>query len=233
VPDPIVVTYQGGSAGDMFAAGANGIKVDFSQREYVHQPSWSIKKQEPLIKQGKIDLSAAIRDKQHDFVTTHIYEPLRVLKFATISIIMSDPDAIEQTIMRQMKLQMLSIEINPAQTAYNLIKKSVDQQRWQAAAISWFAMAKKNWYQDLAHRTGHALPNSKVLVFDRLYHEDFVDSLSTQGFSTNLDVIECNHRTWLSVNSNQTFDTTVQSMVHKLQRMDWNQKQGFVTYDKC
>lgn len=215
----------------MFAAGANGIAVDFSQTQCVSQPLWSIKKQESLIENGNLDLVDTILRCGFDFVTTHVYQPLVKTKLAVISIIISDAHAIETTILRQMKLQMLSIEVKGNETAYRLIKSAVDQQRWYTAAKTWFAMARTQWINDLQHRVRNPLPGGTVLNFNRLYHDDFVDSLRQQGFSINLDLIKHNHEHWLCKNLDHTPDSTLRSMATKIERMDWTQMYR-VTYDQ-
>jgi hypothetical protein len=215
----------------MFAAGANGIAVDFSQTQCVRQPLWSIKKQESLIKNGNLDLVDTILRCGFDFVTTHIYQPLTKTKLAVISIIISDAHAVETTVLRQMSLQVLSIEVNANETAYRLIKSAVDQRRWYTAAKTWFAMARTQWMNDLQCRIRNPLPGCTVLHFDRLYHDDFVDSLRQQGFGINLDQIKHNHEHWLRNNLDHTLDSTLRSMAMKLERMDWNRLDR-VTYDQ-
>lgn len=232
MPDPTVITYQGGSAGDMFAAGLNGVAIDFQDREHVQQPPWSLKLKEAKIISGKMDLGSAIRDSCFDFVTTHLFEPLQSLNFHVISIIILDPEATKLTILRQMKFQRLNIEVKPEETAYRLIKSAADRQNWQKAARCWFAMAWNKWHQDQRRRIDNPLHWSRTLNFDRLYEDDFVDSLSNQKFYTNLDLIKHNHSAWLSKNLNHSLENTLSSMVQKLQKMDWTKQQGLVMYDQ-
>jgi hypothetical protein len=232
VTNPAVITYLGGAAGDMFAAGANGLEVDFLDREYVRRPPYSIKPLESQIVQGHLSLETVISDRSFDFVTTHIYEPLRLLRFPVISIVISDPQTIELTVLRQMKVQTLEIKVDPTETLYRLIKTSIDRGNWDRAARAWFSMAQKKWHQDRLYRLDNPLPGAMILNFDRLYHSDFVDSIRRQGFTTNLDLIEHNHSAWLERNLDHTLESTLHSMIKKIQRMDWSQQQGYVVYDQ-
>lgn len=230
VPRPTLITYLGGSAGDVFAAGANGFEVSFYDREYVRRPPYSIKH----LAQGtsqQINLQTVIDITPFDYLTTHVYDPLANLHCPTISLIISDPRAVELTVFRQMKIQTLTIRVDPNETAYRLIKNAVDRDRWDQAAQAWFAMAWKKWHKDQQYRIHNPLPNGSILHFDRLYHDDFVDSIRSQGFVTNLDLLEHNHKAWLVRNLDHDLQTTLQSMIKKLQCMDWTQ-QGYVTYDQ-
>lgn len=217
----------------MFAAGLNGVEIDFSTKENVSRPSWSIKSQEPQITGGQLDLVQAANSAQFNFVSTHLYESLRTYPFPVINILILDPQTTELIILRQMKLQILQIEINPHETAYRLIKAAVDQQQWVRAARLWLAMAHKTWQHDRLHRIDHPLPNAAILVFDRLFHSNFVDSIRRQMSSLpNLESIAFNHRHWLQQNLNHNFDTTIYHMARKLRCMDWSRTQGRIIYDQ-
>ena len=230
--DSSVITYQGGAAGDMFASGANGIAIDLQQHEYIRRASYSIKTFEPQIMAGKLDLVCVINDLPYKFVTTHIYDHLQSLEFPTISIVVTDPDITELIILRQMKLQKLTLQIAPNETFYRLIKTFVQKKDWIGAAKTWFAMAHKKWLTDQHHRMNNTLPNAMILNFNKLFCNDFVDSIKQQGFTENLDVIKNNHNIWLMRNGNDTLDSTLESMASKIQKMDWSLQQGSVTYDQ-
>jgi len=232
VSDPTVITYQGGSAGDMFAAGLNGFEIEFLDSAYVKRPPWSLKYREKQIIGGQADLATILNEPNFDYLTTHLFEPLVYLRVSVISIVLRDPRSIELTILRQMKLQNLTIEVNPKETAYRLIKKAVDRQHWERAAQCWFVMSRNRWHQDHQHRIHNPLQGSFILNFDRLYHDDFVDSLRSQGFMINLDLIAHNHRSWLQKNLDHDYNSTISSMVQKLQNIDWTQNQESIIYDK-
>lgn len=217
----------------MFTAGLNGIEIDFCSKEFVSRPPWSIKSQEPQIIGGQIDLVQVVNNLQFDFVSTHLYAPLRTSRLAAVNILILDPQTTELIILRQMKLQNLSIEIRPHETTYRLIKSAVDRQNWNLAARLWFAMAQRIWLHDRWHRINNPLPNAAILVFDRLFHSDFVDSIRQQISSLpNLESIAYNHRCWRQRNSHHDFDSTICHMAGKLQRMDWSQTQGRIIYDQ-
>jgi len=229
VPKSTVVTYLGGSAGDMFAASANGIIIDFGDSNAVSRPAYSLKDLESLIVSGTIDLARAVNDRPFDFVTTHLYRELIPLGLPTITITISDQRTMELTVLRQMQIQTLKITAKHSDTAYRLIKNAVDRQDWPKAARIWFAMAERKWYHDHKFRLDHPLPGTKTLDFYRLYHSDFVDTLRTQGFGINLDILEKNHSAWLSRNLHHNRESTLASMAEKIRCMDWNQQDGYVT----
>lgn len=217
----------------MFAAGLNGVEIDFSLHEYVPHSPWSIKDCESNIVAGQLDLGQVIDSAKFDFVSTHLYEPLRTVNLPVVNIIISDSHTTKLSILRQMKFQRLSIAIAPHETAFRLIKAAVDRQHWDRAARLWLAMAQKTWQSDRLHRINHPLPNAAILVFDRLFHSDFVDSIRRQISSLpNLESIAYNHRYWLRRNLNHNFDTTICHMARKLQCMDWSQTQGRIIYDQ-
>ena len=230
--DSFVITYQGGAAGDMFASGANGIAIDLQQHEYIRRAPYTIKPMEPEIMAGKLDLECVINDLPYKFVTTHIYDSWKFLKFPTVSIVVTDPDVIELIILRQMKLQKLTLKVAPNETFYRLIKSFVQKKDWIGAAKTWFAMAHKKWLVDQQHRVNNALPNTMILNFNKLFCDDFVHSIEQQRFTENLDVIKKNHNIWLMRNGNDTLDSTLESMASKIQKMDWSLQQGSVTYDQ-
>lgn len=217
----------------MFTASLNGVEIDFSTKECVSQPSWSIKSQEPQIIGGQLDLVQVVNNLQFDFVSTHLYAPLKTSRYSVVNILISDPQTTELIILRQMKLQKLSIEIRPHETTYRLIKAAVDRQNWNLAARLWFAMAQRIWQHDRWNRINNPLPNAAILVFDRLFHSDFVDSIRRQISSLpNLELIAYNHRCWRQRNLNHDFDSTICHMARKLRRMDWSQTQGRIIYDQ-
>lgn len=216
----------------MFAASANGIAIDFGDSNAVSRPAYSLKCLEPQIVSGAIDLRTAVNDRPFDFVTTHLYRELISLGMPTITILISDQRAMELTVLRQMQIQTLKITARHGDTAYRLIKNAADREDWSKAAKIWFVMAGRKWYHDHKFRFDNPLPGTKTLDFRRLYHDDFVDTLRTQGFVTNLAVLEQNHRAWLSRNLDHNLESTLSSMAEKISCMDWSQQDGHVIYDK-
>lgn len=211
------MTYLGGSAGDLFAASANGISVDLGHKQHLGDSKvlFSLKILESSIVAGQVDLGQAIEGLKHTYVTTHLYEPLRSLGLPSISIIFERDTVIETVILRQMQLQALSM-YNQTGTFDFLLKELLRKRQWSRAAELWFEMARDKWRKELQHRRQNPLPDCTTLCFDALFTTDFVSSLEDQGWSDASGVLAHNHDHWLEKNRNFSRDITLREMSQRL-----------------
>lgn len=213
-----LVTYLGGSAGDFFAASVNGISIDLQGKQHLGGTNveYSLKKFEPAIENGTLDLPSLIDSIPWSMISTHLYEPLRGIAYPVISLIVDDDTTIKTIILRQMQFQKLKLSKDSG-TFSSLIYKLVQDNKWEKAAELWISMADRIWRQNMLTRINEPLLSACVLNFNRLFHEDFIDDLERQGWDRSIDLLRTNHRIWLANNLDFSTEKTLHSMIDKLQ----------------
>lgn len=221
IPNFKFITYLGGSGGDMFVTSANGCSLTL-ERGFQTQTN-SIKQHEHLIEQTPEKLLELANDLRPGYVSTHMFSQLIELDVDLISIVIQMPEIQDQIILRQMYLQKLRLDVKPDQTFFKIIKKLCFDHEYDQAAKVWLHMARQLWRNSMQIR----LANTKIksLNFDKLFDNDFVDSLVQQGWNVNIDVLENNHQEWLLNNPWLTETDTLRLLSQKIKTLDWTSTQ--------
>lgn len=229
---PTLVTYLGGSSGDMFTASLNNIRLDFSKKNLVGnvKHSYSIKQHENKIIMEKLDLSNLLMSYKHKFISTHLYHELDTLPNHKILLLCKSEDVGEKIILRQMQLQHLSIEVNHEQKFFLLVLSLCKKQKFEKAAKIWFEMSKKLWQENMRNRLKKNLKNSTPIYIDKIFTSQFYDSLVEQKKLFNLGTLKENHYQWIKKNNQFNYNKTISAMSSKLAVMDWSQQKGTIKY---
>lgn len=210
------ISYLGGSAGDMFTAGANGILLD--ENSFGHLPTnqhavqdipYSIKQHERDIISGSVVLEQLIQPLPWPYISTHLYSELPDNK---INVVVSDPTTFDQIVYRQMQLQVLQLA-NYSGTFYTIIDLLITKGQYSKAAVVWFDFAKKHAQEKMQQRLQDI--NSK-LDFSNLFKPNFVESIRLQGWTVQLDILQKNHNAWLARQPVFSKDLAILSMEQKL-----------------
>ena len=225
-----IISYSGGSAGDMFTLSCNGEKIDSLTEIWVSQPA-TLKNYEHQLKMGQpANLAEELHKMPYQYVNTHMLDEVVGKEAIVYNIVMADKDVQLKTVYRQMQLQKLRIRIdlNP-HSWYYTIKAYCDANDYQSAAEYWLDKAKDYWIDRMNYRLGFSAAN--FLNFDKLYTESFVDDLEKQGWIHNLQVLEHNHVLWLKKNSEFTKEKTLKIMAQKISTMDWQKQEGWIVFN--
>lgn len=220
------ISYNGGSAGDLFTKSCNGISLEDLPDNFVPNNS-SIKKYEKGILDQTVTLESLLKDKQERYISTHLSDYLLDLGANIINIVIESPEVQEQVICRQMFFQRLSIEVDYNQTVFSIIQKWCSNGKYQMAANYWFENARKLW---LASMNKRLRLSTHTLNFDKIFASSWTDSLVDQGWKHNVSILNKNHKLWLTQNGNFAREDTIESMAKKLMTMPWNQQTGTITY---
>lgn len=226
------MTYLGGSAGDLFAASANGIATDLQNNQHLGgaNVSFSMKKWEQDIVSQKTSLHKVLSTISWPVVSTHLYEPLNDVDLPVISLVVTDSKTVETVVLRQMQFQTLSVRRNSG-NFYDLLIDLVKKSRWTDAADLWLTMASNKWRRDMKHRLDNIIPGSRVFYFDKLFQKDFVDDVVSQGWTDWGAFLRFNHDNWLPRNQGFSKDKTLESMSQKIKSMSWFDQKEFVSYE--
>ena len=226
-----LITYLGGSGGDLFAASLNNITLDFEKNLFVDdRSSYSIKQHENKIAAKEVDLNHLLMSYTQEFISTHLYHELEMLHNHKISLLCRSKDTEEKLILRQMQLQNLSIEINYEQKFFPLLLSLCKKQRFEQAAKFWFEMSKKLWQENMSNRLKKTLNNSTKINIDEIFTPWFYDSIAEQKKLSNLGILKKNHHSWLKKNNQFDYKKTISAMESKLSVMDWAQQTGTIKY---
>jgi hypothetical protein len=219
------VSYQGGSAGDLFTASANGYRID-STKPLVHT-SDSLKPYEKMLETGLAGIDDILTKFNNQYISTHLVH-LLVKKHFVINVIIQQPNVQDLIVLRQMELQRLAIDVKPDQTFFKIIKNFCVKEHYAKAAEIWFLNSKNIWQQQMQHR--FTVNAAVTLDFGQLFESSFVDSLVEQGWIHNTDLLRENHKVWLEKNQNFSFEKTVSTMADQLAAMNWHQKSGTIMF---
>ena len=211
------VSYLGGSAGDMFTASCNGISLQdkgFYNNSVIsvsYKP-YALKPLESEITSGKIGLDAALFSMPvFDFISTHLFRELEGRN--VVSIVVKDEEVFDRIVNRQMYLQKLHID--PNGDVGKIVEQLCRDGKYQNAAKFFFLFSKKLAQTKMKVR----LQTTKfpTLDFSNLFTGDFVPSLKSQGWDTNLDVLASNHNYWLPGQPELSEGDSVESIAKKMQ----------------
>jgi len=224
-----IISYNGGSAGDLFTLSCNGKPLLGLTKARVIQPS-TLKDYEALIQK---DLPANLDDElnniSYPFVSTHLFDEVIDKGCDVYNIVITDPEVQLYTIYRQMQLQKLRIVVNHEHVWFNTVKNYCLEQNYKSAAEYWFENAKQLWLDKMDYRI--KFDKCKQLNFNKLYTKEFVDDLVSQGWETGLNMLKPNHQKWLTENNKFSYQKTIDVMSFKLSTMNWNQTDGWIEFN--
>jgi cyclopropane fatty-acyl-phospholipid synthase-like methyltransferase len=221
-----IISYNGGSAGDLFTLSCNSEPLLGLTRSRVVQPS-TLKDYEGLVQKGlAADLDTELNKIPYRFVSTHLLD--EVVGQDVYNIVIDDPEVQLYTIYRQMYLQKLRIIINHEHIWFNTVKNFCLEKEYVSAAKYWFENAKKLWLDRMEYRI--KFDKCKKLNFNKLFTDDFVDDLNRQGWTHNISLITSNHKEWLKENKKFSYQNTIDTMANKLSTMNWHQEEGWIEY---
>jgi len=223
-----IISYNGGSAGDLFTLSMNGEPLKELTLSRVVQPA-TLKIYEGLVQKGlPANLEEELNKITHNFVNTHLLDEVTDKGFDVYNIIITDPEIQLYTVYRQMQIQRLRIIVNTEHIWFNTVKNYCLNNEFDKAAEYWFENAKKLWLDRMNYRLQYN--KAKTVNFNKLYTSDFVDDLASQHWTHNLSILAENHKKWLAENSQFSFEKTINIMASKLKTMNWNQSDGWIEY---
>jgi len=215
-----IISYNGGSAGDLFVLSCNGKPLTGLKNSRVLQTA-TLKNYEALLQKGiSANLKEELLNVSQPFVNTHLLDEVVDNGFDVYNIIIDDPEVQLYTIYRQMQIQKLRIIINHEHIWFNTVKNFCLEKDYVSAAKYWFENAKNLWLDRMEYRI--KFDKCKKLNFNKLFTDDFVDDLVSQGWTHNISLIASNHREWLKENKKFSYQNTIDTMAYKLSVMDWH-----------
>lgn len=224
-----IISYNGGSAGDLFTLSMNGEYLKSLSLSRVIQPA-TLKVYEGLVQKGLLaSLEEELNKVKYQFVNTHLLDEVTDKGFDVYNIVITDPEVQLYTIYRQMQIQRLRIIVNTEHIWFNTVKNYCLNNEHTKAAMYWFENAKKIWLDRMNYRLEYN--KAKKLNFNKLYTNGFVDDLASQAWGHNLSILAENHKKWLVENNQYSFEKTITVMASKLKTMDWNQTEGWIEYN--
>jgi hypothetical protein len=224
---PTLISFQGGSAGDLFTASLNGITLDFHNQKTAKNPSLTIKN-DPV--RSAADIQRLIENRKFDYISTHDFDLLLGSNLPWINVVVADPETQNYCILRQMYLQILHIQVDQSSNWYLVVKNLCERNKHRSAAAYWLEQARRLWSSKMQQRIQHQHQATKTVCFDRLFAKDFTHSISQQGIDC--ETLSHNHAAWLEKNSTHNWNqnATIESMTNKLSQMNWQQTTGWVRY---
>lgn len=223
-----LICYNGGSAGDFYAASLNGIDITDGNSNRVNgrQLGFSIKHLQP---QDRDQWHRVLSSVEWPFVTTHHDLTVFVdIPVNWMEIIFTDFTVMELCVLRQMTLQHLSIQVDAQSDWYRVVKSLCDKSKFETAAKFWLHRSRNLWLEQMQRRL--AVAGSIKVNFDHLFDDDFV---TTVWNGARPDILAANHRHWLSRNQPRRWNSvdTISSMAAKLAVMPWHHTQGIIKYE--
>jgi hypothetical protein len=223
-----IISYNGGSAGDLFTLSCNGKPLLGLHNSRVVQPA-TLKDYELLVQKGSpTDLDEELNNIPYQFVNTHLLDEVVDKGFEVYNIVITDPAIQLYTIHRQMQIQKLRIIVDNDHIWFNEVKSLCLNENYNAAATYWFDRAKQIWLDRMEYRI--KFDKCKQLNFNKLYTNDFITDIESQGWSQGLHMLAPNHRKWLNENGKFSHQKTIDMMALKLSTMNWNQSEGWIEF---
>lgn len=224
----IIISYNGGSAGDLFVKSCNDEILHELRFSRVVQHS-TLKNYEHKVRMGiDASLDEELNLLPYRYVNTHMLDEVIDKGYEVYNIIITDPKVQHQTIYRQMQIQQLRIQVDNNDW-YTTIRNYCLNKDYTNAAIQWYKKAENLWIDRMAYRI--SFKRAKVLNFNSLYTLNFVDSLIQQGWHHNISLLRNNHSKWLEENHSFGYEKTIETMANKLSKMDWYKTDGWVEYN--
>jgi len=223
-----IISYNGGSAGDMFTLSCNGRPLLGLTNLRVVQPS-TLKEYEALIQKDlPANLDEELNKINYQYASTHLLDEIVDKGFDVYNIVIDDPEVQSYTIYRQMQIQKLRIIVNQEHVWFNTVKNHCLNNDYNVAAKYWFENAKKIWLDRMEYRI--KFTKAKQLNFNKLFTNDFIDDLTSQGWTHNLSMLTPNHKKWLRENGKFSYQKTIDMMSLKLSTMNWDQSEGWIEF---
>lgn len=223
-----IISYQGGSAGDMFTLSCNGYYIRKMNRIHIPQKA-SLKTVEQKIKEGKIiNLEEEIKNFQFNFVNTHLLQEIIDKGCKVLSIVITDPKVQLVAIYRQLQIQKLRMKVNFQDEWFINTRNYCINKKFVDAAEYWFENNKNYWLIKMQERINEN--RVKQINFNSLFTTEFTKSLNYQGWSLNTEILNHNHRIWLKENNFFSKENTLKSLQTKLSLMNWHTNDGWVIY---
>jgi hypothetical protein len=222
----VLISYQGGSGGDLLTASLNKIQLNFDQSNFVRVKDFNLK---DIKFETVADLHKFTSEKSWSYLSTHDFDLLFNCSVSWINIDVTDSATKELCILRQMKIQRLNIEVDNNSHWYQIIKSLCNNAKYLEAADYWFNRARNRWLSEMDHRILANVPQR--INFNKVFSDDFYDSIVKQGYT--IPLLKDNHAKWLQKNSANSWskESTLAVMADKLSQMDWTQTSGVVTYN--
>lgn len=221
-----IISYNGGSAGDLFTLSCNGRPLLGLTHARVVQPS-TLKDYELLVQKGlPANLDEELLKIPYQFVSTHLLD--EVADQDVYNIVIDDPEVQLYTIYRQMQIQKLRIKVNHEHIWFNTVKNYCLEKNYTSAAEYWFENAKKLWLDRMEYRIN--FDKVKKLNFNKLFTNEFVSDIQSQGWEHGLNMLTPNHNKWLRENGSFSYEKTIDIMRLKMSTMDWNQSEGWIEF---
>jgi hypothetical protein len=222
----VLISYQGGTAGDMLTASLNNIELNFDQSNFVRVKDFSLK---DIKFKTVADLHKIVAEKSQEYLSTHEFKLLFDSGLRWINIEVTDPTTKELCILRQMKIQRLNIAVDPNSHWFQIVKTLCNKAKYLDAADYWFSRARNLWLTEMDHRIITNVP--KRINFNKLFSDDFYNSIVQQGYD--IPALKDNHAKWLQKNLADSWskESTLDSIADKLSQMDWARTSGIVTYN--
>lgn len=228
-PSKVLVSYLGGSGGDMLTASLNDLSVDLNRRGYVNYPSCTLREFEPI---ADLDQLRSLCDKSScKYLSTHELKLLTSSDFCFLNLTVTDQPIKEWIIHRQMSLQRLRIVIDESSVWFNVVKSLCLGDNHDTAAQYWFERSRHIWLTAMAHRVQCHANTGVAVNIDSILHRDFAHHVCQQIPWTISNTLYANHVVWRAANTFQrwTRSSAIVAMTQQLKLMDWHQSIGTLT----
>jgi hypothetical protein len=222
-----LVSYLGGSAGDMITASLNMIELSFVDKVYVTTNNFSIKDQQL---DNITDIGKFLAQTPMTYISTHAFDLILDSTLNWMSLQVTDPDVSHICILRQMQLQRLRIKSDPNSTWYKIVSGLCKKKKYYNAANFWFKKSYDHWMSDMQYRIQVDARVPKSFCLDHLFTNKFVSEWEKKMPEFDLSMLKANHACWLEKNqpAQWTMQSTICTMAEKLSLMEWNQPEGTI-----
>jgi len=226
----VIISYSGGSAGDMFTLSCNGEPLTTLTGIRVSQPA-TLKDYEHKVKMGENPiLKDELNKMPYQYVNTHMLNEIVGMGIPVYNVVISDKEVQLKTVYRQMQLQRLGIQVdNNEKSWYYTIKQYCDDKDFGSAAKFWLDKAMVHWLNGMEYRLNFT--NANLLNFNRIYLKDFADDIESQGWNQNIELLKSNHAKWLEKNKDFSYEKTLDVMKQKIASMNWDKREGWIFYN--
>lgn len=228
----ILITYLGGSGGDLLAGSLNNTHMDVIDNIPSNRHLYSIKYYENDIISKKKNLKELLLSYKTKFISTHLYTELEHAPNHKISLLSSVEKIQEKIILRQMQLQNLEIEIKHEQKNFCILLSLCKKKLFKKAAVFWFEFSRQIWKEKMKTRLKKQLDNSTIIYIDEIFTTYFYNSIKEQKISFDLGTLKENHHRWLKENDQFDYKKTISAIELKLSAMDWTQQEGIIKYSQ-
>lgn len=225
-----LVSYQGGSGGDMITASLNNLSILMDSEGCVINKDFNLKVFEPFC-----DHTALIKisqSKPFDYLSIHELALLNRYHGKVINLIVTDPEVRQTIVFRQMYLQHLRIKVDDNSDWFQIVKTYCKKDKFFSAARYWFTRAESIWNRDMDFRLSTRRNHIQNVSINTLFSRNFMSEFVKQLDVPNIDRLYNNHKIWLDKNYQKKWylNSTLKSMCQKLEKMDWDQESGIIYF---